>query len=36
MIQNESALQENVILRQLLDYRDSPAFPRTTTASPPR
>jgi rod shape-determining protein MreC len=27
VIQNESALQENVILRQLLDYRGSPAFP---------
>ena len=27
MIQNESALQQNVILRQLLDYRGAPAFP---------
>jgi len=27
VIQNESALQQNVALRRLLDYRDSPAFP---------
>jgi rod shape-determining protein MreC len=27
VIQNESALQENVVLQRLLDYRDSPAFP---------
>jgi rod shape-determining protein MreC len=27
VIQNESALQENVVFRRLLDYRDSPAFP---------
>ena len=27
VIQNESALQEVVTLRQLLDYRDSPSFP---------
>ena len=27
VIQNESALQQNVLLRQLLDYRDSPSFP---------
>jgi rod shape-determining protein MreC len=27
VIQNESALQQNVILRQLLDYRGTPAFP---------
>ncbi len=27
VIQNESALQENVVLRRLLDYRDSPSFP---------
>lgn len=27
VIQNESALQQNVILKQLLDYRDSPSFP---------
>jgi rod shape-determining protein MreC len=26
--QNESALQENVTLRQLLDYRNSPSFPQ--------
>jgi rod shape-determining protein MreC len=28
VIQNESALQENVRLRSLLDYRSSPAFPK--------
>jgi rod shape-determining protein MreC len=28
VIQNESALQENVKLRRLLDYRDSPRFPQ--------
>jgi rod shape-determining protein MreC len=27
VIQNESALQQNVILRQLLDYRGAPTFP---------
>ena len=27
VIQNESALQQNVILQQLLEYRDSPSFP---------
>ena len=27
VIQNESALQQNVVFRRLLDYRDSPAFP---------
>lgn len=27
VIQNESALQQNVAFRRLLDYRDSPAFP---------
>ena len=27
VIQNESALQQNVVLRRLLDYRDSPGFP---------
>lgn len=27
VIQNESALQQNVVLRQLLEYRDSPSFP---------
>ena len=27
VIQNESALQQNVVLRQLLDYRDAPSFP---------
>lgn len=27
VIQNESALQQNVVLKRLLDYRDSPAFP---------
>ena len=27
VIQNESALQQNVLFRQLLDYRDSPSFP---------
>lgn len=27
VIQNESALQENVTLRRLLEYRDSPSFP---------
>jgi rod shape-determining protein MreC len=27
VIQNESALQQNVIFRQLLDYLDSPTFP---------
>ena len=27
VIQNESALQQNVIFKQLLDYRDSPSFP---------
>lgn len=41
VIQNESALQENVVLQRLLDYRDSPAFPAgfgsvaTTVASRP-
>jgi rod shape-determining protein MreC len=28
VIQNESALRENVELRRLLDYRDGPSFPR--------
>jgi rod shape-determining protein MreC len=28
VIQNESALQQNVILRQLLDYQDAPTFPK--------
>ena len=27
VIQNESALQQNVVLKRLLDYRESPAFP---------
>ncbi|HUH14474.1 MAG TPA: rod shape-determining protein MreC [Gaiellaceae bacterium] len=27
VIQNESALQQNAVLKRLLDYRDSPAFP---------
>ena len=27
VIQNESALQQNVLLQQLLEYRDSPSFP---------
>jgi rod shape-determining protein MreC len=27
VIQNESALQQNVLLKQLLEYRDSPSFP---------
>lgn len=27
VIQNESALQQNVVLKRLLDYRDSPSFP---------
>ena len=27
VIQNESALQQNVVLKQLLEYRDSPSFP---------
>ncbi|MDQ3066069.1 MAG: rod shape-determining protein MreC [Actinomycetota bacterium] len=27
VIQNESALQENVILKRLLDYKDAPKFP---------
>ena len=27
VIQNESTLQQNVVLKRLLDYRDSPAFP---------
>jgi rod shape-determining protein MreC len=28
VIQNESALQQNVVLQRLLDYRDSPRFPQ--------
>lgn len=27
VIQNESALQQNVVLKQLLDYREGPSFP---------
>ncbi len=27
VIQNESALQQNVVLKRLLEYRDSPSFP---------
>ena len=27
VIQNESALQQNVVFRQLLEYRDAPSFP---------
>ena len=41
VIQNESALQQNVVLQRLLDYRDSPRFPQgfgsvatTVTARP--
>ena len=28
VIQNESALQQNVVLKQLLDYREGPSFPK--------
>ena len=28
VIQNESALQQNVALKQLLDYREGPSFPK--------
>ena len=37
VIQNESALQQNVVLKQLLEYRELAVVPRpTTTASRPR